>query len=136
MPGIGKATAGSIRAFAWNEPEIFIETNIRRVFIHFFFLRAFSVRVTDAELMRYIKRTLPRNGARMVLGAYGLWGDAWARNGAAENPNRKSAHYKKQPRFSGSDRELRGKILRSYSLKKETTGALGETERPAAKVPR
>ncbi len=37
LPGIGPYTAGAIRAFAFNEPEIFIETNIRRVFIHFFF---------------------------------------------------------------------------------------------------
>ena len=37
LPGIGRGTSGSLMAFAFNEPEIFIETNIRRVFIHFFF---------------------------------------------------------------------------------------------------
>jgi len=37
LPGIGKATAGSILAFAFNKPIPFIETNIRRVYIHFFF---------------------------------------------------------------------------------------------------
>ena len=36
FPGIGRATAASICAFAFNMPVIFIETNIRRVFIHFF----------------------------------------------------------------------------------------------------
>ena len=37
FPGIGRATASSICAFAFNMPVVFIETNIRRVFIHFFF---------------------------------------------------------------------------------------------------
>jgi len=39
FPGIGRATASSIAAFAFNMPVVFIETNIRRVFIHFFFFR-------------------------------------------------------------------------------------------------
>lgn len=34
--GIGPNTAGSICAFAFNRPTIFIETNIRSVFIHLF----------------------------------------------------------------------------------------------------
>lgn len=37
LPGIGPATAGSIAAFAFNLPVVFIETNIRRTFIHHFF---------------------------------------------------------------------------------------------------
>ena len=37
LPGIGPATARSIRAFAFNEPDIFIETNIRSAYLHFFF---------------------------------------------------------------------------------------------------
>ncbi|MFW5643929.1 MAG: hypothetical protein ACOCYQ_07850, partial [Alkalispirochaeta sp.] len=32
LPGIGANTAGSIAAFAFNRPVVFIETNIRRVF--------------------------------------------------------------------------------------------------------
>ena len=36
LPGVGPYTAGAVRAFAFSEPELFIETNIRRVFIHFF----------------------------------------------------------------------------------------------------
>jgi A/G-specific adenine glycosylase len=115
LPGIGKATAGAIRAFAWNEPEIFIETNIRRVFIHFFFER--SRKVTDKEILRYIKRTLDRKNPRewyWALMDYGAMLGA-----ASQNPNRKSVHYKKQPRFSGSDRELRGKIVRFLLAKKK-----------------
>jgi A/G-specific adenine glycosylase len=29
-----------------------------------------------------------------------------------QNPNRKSSHYRKQPPFEGSDRQMRGEILR------------------------
>ena len=35
--GIGPATASSILTFAFNKPEVFIETNIRAVFLHHFF---------------------------------------------------------------------------------------------------
>src|SRR5574337_224310 len=37
FPGIGRATASAISAFAFHIPAVFIETNIRRVFIHVFF---------------------------------------------------------------------------------------------------
>ena len=37
LPGIGPATAGALLAFAFGQPVTFIETNIRRVFLHFFF---------------------------------------------------------------------------------------------------
>ncbi len=38
LPGIGHATARAVRAFAFNEPVILIETNIRAVFIHHFLI--------------------------------------------------------------------------------------------------
>src|SRR6185437_12059709 len=116
-PGIGKATAGSLRAFIWDEPEIFIETNIRRIYIHFFLHE--KKQVTDEEITRYIRRTLPQNNFRewyWALMDYGaMLGARAAREGKANktaNPNRKSAHYRKQAVFKGSDRELRGKILK------------------------
>jgi len=37
LPAIGPYTAGAIRAFAFDEPDIFIETNIRTALIHHFF---------------------------------------------------------------------------------------------------
>ncbi len=37
LPGIGKYTAGAVAAFAFNEPIVFMDTNIRRVYIHEFF---------------------------------------------------------------------------------------------------
>ena len=42
---------------------------------------------------------------------------------SAINPNRRSAHYAKQSKFSGSDREIRGKIVRlMLAHKKMRTG--------------
>ena len=121
LPGIGSYTAGAIRAFAFNEPEIFIETNIRRVFIHFFFPRRSGV--TDMALKRCIKRTLDRKHPREWY--YGLM-DYGAMLGVAtkyENPNRRSAHYARQSKFAGSDRELRGKVLRILLTKKRLSMA-------------
>ena len=118
LPGVGPATAGAVRAFAFNEREIFIETNIRRAFMRWFFRG--RRRVTDAEVRRYIGRALDPENPRewyWALMDYGAWRgggggrtEGGARGGA--NPNRRSAHYRKQPRFAGSARELRGKILK------------------------
>ena len=37
LPGIGKNTAGAIMTYSFNIPSIFIETNIRTVYLHHFF---------------------------------------------------------------------------------------------------
>jgi A/G-specific adenine glycosylase len=120
LPGIGKGTSGSLMAFAFNRPEVFIETNIRRVFIHFFFPK--KKRVTDVELERYIERSIDLRRPREWYWALMDYGAAISLSrtmpvsrAAAKisNPNRRSAHYKKQTVFAGSDRELRGKIVRS-----------------------
>ena len=107
LPGIGRGTSGALRAFAFNKPEIFIETNIRRVFIHFFFKK--QKNVTDAALERYIERSVDRKNPREWYWALMDYGAAMKN----ANPNRRSAHYKKQSAFAGSDRELRGKIVHS-----------------------
>lgn len=115
LPGIGKGTSGSLLAFVFNVPEVFIETNIRRVFIHFFFPR--RKKVTDEELARYIESTLDRERPRewyWALMDYGASMTTGANRTSAVNPNRKSAHYKKQSTFKGSNRELRGKILKLF----------------------
>src|SRR5262249_34966899 len=37
LPGMGQYTSGAVRAFAYNLPDVLIETNVRAVFIHEFF---------------------------------------------------------------------------------------------------
>jgi A/G-specific adenine glycosylase len=49
LPGIGDYTASAVLAFAFDQPSVFIETNIRRVFIHFFFNDRDSV--SDADIL-------------------------------------------------------------------------------------
>jgi len=107
LPGIGKATAASIAAFAYNLPVVFIETNIRRVFIHCFFTG--MAPVPDREIHPLVSATLDRENPREWY--YALM-DAGASLGKRiQNPNRRSAHYHVQTRFSGSLRQIRGKVL-------------------------
>jgi A/G-specific adenine glycosylase len=109
LPGIGHATAGSIAAFAFNKPVVFIETNIRRVFIHFFFNDRSLVR--DREILPFAEQALYRKNPRVWYWALMDYGSAL--KNAIPNPNRKSAHYTKQGTFKGSDRQIRGIVIKS-----------------------
>lgn len=106
--GIGPNTAGSICAFAFNAPTIFIETNIRAVFIHSFFL--LQEKVSDQEILPLIKQALPIDCPREWY--YALMDYGVALKKQFKNPARKSAHYAKQSKFEGSERQIRGMILK------------------------
>lgn len=108
LPGIGKGTAGSLSAFVFNKPVTFIETNIRRVFIHHFF--ADKKVVHDEDILKLVKKTIDKKNAREWYYALMDYGSHLGKK--IENPNRKSAHYAKQSKFEGSDRQLRGELLR------------------------
>ena len=108
LPGIGPATASEILAFAFNRPTVFIETNIRSVFIHFFFPDRENV--SDSEILPLVEKTLDRSHPRKWYYALMDYGVTLKKNHA--NPSRKSAHYNKQSPFNGSNRQVRGKILR------------------------
>ncbi len=110
LPGIGKGTAGAIMAFAFNAPVVFIETNIRRVYIHFFF--SDRIGVSDAELLPLIENTLPQANSREWYHALMDYGAMLGQTRRKQNPNRRSAHYTKQSKFEGSDRQIRGALLR------------------------
>lgn len=108
LPGIGKATAASILAFAFNRPVHFIETNIRTVFIHFFFTH--KKQVSDAEILPLVEKTLYKKNPCVWFWALMDYG-AMLKN-RRDDKNRQSAQYKKQSKFEGSKRQVRGKILR------------------------
>ncbi|MBI4127680.1 MAG: A/G-specific adenine glycosylase [Parcubacteria group bacterium] len=108
FPGIGKATAGSIVAFAFDKPTVFIETNIRRVFIHHFFPKRESV--DDKEILPFVEAALERDRPREWYWALMDYGAYLATT--IENPNRRSSSYRKQSSFEGSNRQLRGMILK------------------------
>lgn len=108
LPGIGNATAHAIAAFAFDYPSIFIETNIRRVFIHFFF--SDKRNVDDKDILPLVDKTLDKKNPREWYYALMDYGTMLAKT--TENPNKKSKHYSVQSKFVGSDRQIRGQILK------------------------
>jgi A/G-specific adenine glycosylase len=117
FPGIGRATACSICAFAFNMPVVFIETNIRRVFIHYFFGSAATV--DDREILPLAKEALYRKDPRTWYNALMDLGTDLKK--VAGNPNRHSRHYTRQAAFEGSDRKIRGAIVTMLLGKKQMT---------------
>jgi A/G-specific adenine glycosylase len=108
LPGIGVYTAGAIAAFAFHQPAAIIETNIRTVYIHRFFQDRQDVK--DSELMPLIRETLDQSNPREWY--YALMDYGVMLKQTHTNPSRKSAHHTRQSRFEGSDRQIRGKILK------------------------
>ncbi len=122
LPWIGPHTAGSIAAYAYNYPSVFIETNIRSVFIHEFF--GDKTEVTDKELLPYVEAALDKKNPRDWYNAlmdYGTW-----LKETNKNPSRRSKHYSKQSKFEGSNRKLRGMILRDISKGHTTLESLSD----------
>lgn len=108
FPGIGPNTAGSIYVFTTNKPFVFIETNIRRVFIHEFFKD--QEKIGDKEILKLLQENLDQENPREFY--YALM-DYGAFLGKTQiNPNRRSKGYIKQSAFEGSVRQVRGKILK------------------------
>ncbi len=105
---IGPNTAASIAAFAFNEPVVFIETNVRAVFLHTFFKGQDEVK--DAQLMPLIEQTLDKKNPREWY--YALMDYGVHLKKELPNPSRKSAHHSVQSKFQGSDRQIRGRIIK------------------------
>jgi A/G-specific adenine glycosylase len=108
LPGIGKATAASIAAFAFEQPVVFLETNIRTVLIHHFFNGRASV--ADAELLPLAAALLDRRNPRKWYSALMDYGTSLKK--LHGNASRRSAHYSTQSSFKGSRRQKRGRILK------------------------
>lgn len=106
LPGVGKNTAGAILAYAYNKPAIFIETNIRAVYIHHFF--ADRDGVDDRDIQTLLEETVDSEHSREFYWALMDYGNYLKKNGV--KPAR-SRHYKKQSPLKGSVREVRGQIL-------------------------
>ena len=137
LPGVGPYTAGAIGAFAFGIPSVFIETNIRTVYLHFFFKGKRKVR--DEEILEIIERTLPTTKKNTTTpsrrrdtppqlrrGSIREWYNALMDYGSMlkkteGNENTRSAQYTKQPAFKGSRREVRGAILKRAAEKRKVT---------------
>lgn len=118
LPGVGPYTAGAVCAFAFNKPAVFIETNIRTVFIHFFFSRT-NRKISDKEILELIEGTLPRTNSREWFHSLMDYGAMLKKK--YPNKNHRSKHYLKQSKFDGSDRQLRGQIIKLFLAEQKLT---------------
>lgn len=108
FPSIGPNTAASIATFAFNHPTVFFETNIRTVFIYHFFGK--DSNISDDRLYPLVEQTVYRENPRIwyyALMDYGVY-----LKQQYGNFNRRSKHYTTQSQFEGSERQIRGMILR------------------------
>ena len=109
LAGVGPATASGVLAFAFGEPEPYLETNVRAVYLHEFFPECDGV--SDREVMRLVEATLDRGNPRewfYALLDYGSW-----LKRSTPNPSRRSAHHARQSVFEGSRRQKRAHLLRA-----------------------
>jgi len=121
LPGIGAYTAGAVLAFAFQEPVVFIETNIRRAHLDFFFSDKENVR--DRDILPLVAQTMDAKNPREWYYALMDYGSHLPKI-LQKNSNVQSKHYIKQSAFKGSLRELRGKIIAELSRKPRTLQSL------------
>ena len=117
LPGVGRATASAVIVYAFDEPCVFMETNIRRVFLHHFFPD--QENVPDSRIVPLVEETLDRERPREWYYALMDYGTALA--AGRQNPNLRSSGYKVQSRFEGSMRQLRGRILSALMERQDVT---------------
>ncbi|MBI4086715.1 A/G-specific adenine glycosylase [Candidatus Kaiserbacteria bacterium] len=119
LPGVGHYTARAIATFAYNLPEVFIETNIRTVFLHYFFKN--KTNVPDSKIIPYIEATLDTKHPREWYWALMDYGAYLKKEHG--NANLRSAHYTKQSKFEGSNRQIRGLIIKTLLAEGALTAA-------------
>lgn len=110
LPGIGPYTAHAIQIFAANKDIATVDTNIRRIYIHFF---GIPESTTDKQLRDLAERCVPKGKSRD-------WHNALMDYGAMNITARKTGIKPKtiQTKFDGSDRQIRSNIVKML-IKKE-----------------
>lgn len=119
LPGIGPATAAGIRAFAFDLSGVYLETNVRAVFLHELFPGAEGV--PDSALRPLVAEACP-DDSLAIAGADApcsprTWYYALLDYGAHlkrtfPNPSRRSRENVRQSRFEGSHRQKRAVLVR------------------------
>ena len=114
LPGVGPATAAGIRAFAFDLPSVYLETNVRTVLLHELFPD--EERVSDRTLVPILRETCPADASDPADDPR-AWYYALLDYGAylkrtVPNPSRRSASHARQSRFEGSHRQKRAELLR------------------------
>lgn len=139
LPGIGPATAAGVMAFAYQKPAVYLETNVRTVFLHELFPQQEGV--PDRTLKPLVEQTAfhPRAAADPRRWYYGLLDYGAHLKATVPNPSRRSASHTRQSAFEGSRRQKRAWIVRCVLAAPEgmapTTvlGQLNEAERSAGR---
>jgi len=116
LPGIGPYTSQAVQIFAANRDIATVDTNIRRIFIHAFDI---DEKTTDKELQQLANRCLPKGKSRE-------WHNALMDYGATLLTSRKTGIKPKtiQTKFEGSDRQIRGEIIRDLMTDTKTAKQL------------
>lgn len=109
LPGIGPSTSAGVRIFAFRQPDMYLETNVRAVFIHEFFDE--HEVVSDKQLVPLVEATCPAD-ERVRAWYYALLDYGAHLKKTMTNPTRKSKHYTRQSKFEGSHRQKRAYLLR------------------------
>ena len=114
LPGVGPATAAGSRAFAFDLPSVYLETNVRTVLLHELFPGEEGV--SDRALVPILRDTCPRDASDPADDPR-AWYYALLDYGAylkrtVPNPSRRSAAHARQSRFEGSHRQKRAELLR------------------------
>ena len=109
LPGVGHYTARAIAAFAYNSPEVFVETNIRTVFFHH---DTSHRKMSDAQLLPLVAEALKKSKMqpRDFYAALMDYGSYLKKSGVKLNS--RSKHYTKQSKFEGSRRQKNAAKLR------------------------
>jgi len=127
LPGVGPYTRAAVRVFAFNEPDILIETNIRAAYIHHFYpfrtRRVLNGLISDKEILLLAQKAAKGQDPRKWHWALMDYGAHLKRSGVRNNS--RSAHYTKQSKFEGSLRQVRGAILKALSHDEPTIDLVG-----------
>lgn len=112
LPGVGPNTAGAIMTYAYNQPVVFIETNVRTVYFTHWFDGHSDVH--DRELRAAVEETIDREHPREFYWALMDYGSWLKRQGSGRLTM--SRHYKKQAPLKGSLREVRGQLVKRLAF--------------------
>ncbi|MBK5211137.1 MAG: adenine glycosylase [Coriobacteriia bacterium] len=113
LPGIGPATAAGVLAFAFNEPSVYLETNVRTVVLHEVWPDRENVgdkevsAIVEAAAALIASRGIDSRVWNYALLDYGAW-----LKKMFPNPSRRSKHHTKQSAYEGSRRQKRARLLR------------------------
>lgn len=129
LPGVGPATAAGVRAFAYNQPADYLETNVRTVFLHEFWPEEEGIRDKEIyEVMAEVSKRVAEHSIDARTWNYALLDyGAWLKKNFS-NPSRRSKHHTRQSAYEGSRRQKRAALLKEVlRMPRVTVGELCDT---------